>query len=107
MSYQVSPDLSKVTLNESDYVRSVLQNIAIILATRQGTVPLYREFGLPMRFVDKPMPVAKTLLVAEITEALAEYEPRAKVLNVDFVVDAATPGKLIPTVEVEINAEES
>ena len=39
MSYKVTAsDIGAVQLNETDTVRSVLQNIAIILSTRQGTV---------------------------------------------------------------------
>ncbi len=106
MSYKVSTrDLSNIKLNESDTVSSVMQNIAIILSTRQQTVPLYRGFGLPMQFVDKPIPVAKPMLIAEIMEAISEYEPRATVVNVTFETDESSPGRLIPTVEVEIKDE--
>lgn len=104
MSYKVSPkSLGSITLNERDTVKSVLQNTAIILSTRQQSVPLYRGFGLSGRFVDKPIPVAKSMMIAEIPEVIAEYEPRAKVVNVTFEEDENTPGKLIPIVEVEIN----
>ena len=101
MSYMVSSkNLGSITLNESDTVRSVLQNIAIILSTRQLSVPLYRDFGLPMQFIDKPMAAARPLLIAEIRDAIAEYEPRATVLNVTF--DDTSPGKLEAIVEVGI-----
>lgn len=106
MSYKVSAvDLSKIRLNERDVVASVLQNISIILATRQGSVPLYRDFGLPQKFVDKPLPVAKTLAISEVKEAVEEYEPRATVVNVTFLEDANDTGTLIPVVEVEINEQ--
>lgn len=106
MSYKVSAvDLSAVRLNESETVASVLQNIAIILQTRQGTVPMYREFGLPMNFLDKPIPVAKPMLYVEVKEAIEEFEPRAEVLDVAFEEDPSAPGRLIPTVEVEIRNE--
>ena len=106
MSYKVSTkDLSKITLNESDTVSAILQNIKIILSTRRQSVPLYRGFGLPMKFIDKPIPIAKTLLVSEIKEAIEEYEPRASVVDITFEVDESVPGKLIPTVEVEISDE--
>ena len=40
MTYKVSAvDVGTVKLNEQDTVSSVLQNIAILLSTRQGTVP--------------------------------------------------------------------
>lgn len=104
MSYKVSTtDLKRIVLNESETVASVLQNIAIILSTRAGSVPLYRAFGLPQKFVDRPVPVAKSMLYAEIKEAVEEYEPRAQVINVTFQEDTSAPGRLIPTVEVEIH----
>ena len=53
MSYKVTAsDIGAVQLNETDTVRSVLQNIGIILSTRLGSWPLYRGFGLPQKFVD-------------------------------------------------------
>lgn len=104
MTYQVSAaDAGTVRLNEPDTVASVLQNIAIILATRQGTVPLYRDFGLPMRFLDKPAHIAKPMIVSEVKEAIEKFESRATFVRVIFDEDASAPGRLIPTVEVGIN----
>lgn len=104
MSYKVTAaDLSRIRLNESDTVSSVLQNIAILIATRQGSVPLHREFGIPMNFVDKPIQIAQPLIAAEVREAIEAFEPRAKFIGVSFAADASVPGKLIPTVEVEIH----
>ena len=104
MRYQVTPaGLSAIKLSQSDTISSVLQTIAILLATRQGTVPLYREFGLPMRFLDQPIHIAKPMIVSEVKEAIETFEPRATFLRVLFDEDASTPGRLIPTVEVEIH----
>lgn len=106
MSYFVSTmDFGSITLNENDTVKSVLQNVKIILMTHQFSVPLYRNFGLPMQFVDRPMAAARPLLIAEINDAISEYEPRATVLNVSLETDMKVPGKLIATVEVEIKDE--
>lgn len=106
MSYTVSAtDLGKLRFNEVDTINSVLQNIAVILSTPKGTVPLYRDFGLDWRHLDKPMPVAKVLMISEVREAIERWEPRATVQNISFSVDPAQPGTLIPTVEVEINLE--
>jgi phage baseplate assembly protein W len=106
MNYIISTkDLGSITLNETDTVKSVLQNIRIILSTRQFSVPLYREFGLPMQFLDKPIPVAKVLLIAEIRDAITEFEPRANVLNVTVEIDENAPCKVHATVEVEIKDE--
>lgn len=107
MSYTVSAtDLTAIRLNEPDTVNSVLQNIAVILSTRKGSVPLYRDFGLNMEFLDKPAPVARVMMIAEVREAIERWEPRATVVGVSFSEDLSNPGLLIPTVEVEINREQ-
>lgn len=107
MAFTVSAtDLTHIRWSEEDTVNSVLQNIAIILSTPKGSVPLYREFGLDMTFIDKPIPVAKVLIIAEVTQAIQRWEPRATVKNVYPVEDVSHPGTLIPTVEVEISLEE-
>lgn len=107
MSYTVSAsDLNKLRFNEEDTLNAVLQNIAVILSTPKGSVPMYRDFGLDWSFLDKPIPVAKVLMVAPVREAIERWEPRASVLDVSFSEDPARPGVLIPTVEVEIDLEQ-
>lgn len=106
MSYKVSPiDLTAVSLNETDPVRSVLQNIAVILCTSLRTAPLYREIGLPAEAVDRPIPAAKPLLIAAVREAVERFEPRAEVVSVSFTEDPSQPGRLVPKVEVNILEE--
>lgn len=103
MAYVISSmDLRKITLNETDRIRSVLQNVSIILRTKKYTVPLYRQFGLSARLVDRPMGIVMPMLFAEIREAIEEYEPRAEVVDIRFDADAAQPGTLYPVVEVNI-----
>lgn len=97
-----SDDNSKISLCENDTVKSVLQNITVLMATRKGTVPMYREFGLEMDYIDKPIEVAKTLMMAEMAEAIEVFEPRAKLLNIDFVSCLDTPGKVVTILEVDI-----
>ena len=93
MSYQVSAtDLGNIRLNELEAVNAVLQNIALILATPKGSVPFYRDFGISAEFLDKPMPVAKVMMIG--------------VVNIGFAENPLEPGRLVPTVEVEISVEE-
>ena len=107
MSYTIKPqEHIKLTLNETDPIKSVIQNLSILLATKQGSCPLYRNFGLPMRFIDKPVEVAKTIMIAEIMDAVMEYEPHASIVNIGFAGDEDDPGKIIPTLEVEITDEQ-
>lgn len=106
MSYRVTTqDIGSITLNETDTVRSVLQNISIILRTRLGTVPLYRQFGTNYDFLDKPLNAASPMIYAEIKEAIEEFEPRAEVLSIRFIIHPDKPGVLIPEVEVMITDE--
>ena len=106
MSYFVSTkDVDNITLNETDIVKSVLQNIRMILTTRRLSVPLYRDFGLQMQFLDRPMIAARLLLITEIKDAISEYEPRANILSINLEVDSDIPGKLNATVEVDIKGE--
>lgn len=106
MRYTVSAaGAGTLRLNETDRIASVLQNITMILSTRKGSVPLYRDFGLPMDFVDKPLPVARVMMIAAVREAVEEWEPRAAVLDVTFDRGAEQMGKLVPVVEVEIDNE--
>lgn len=106
MGYKVTPDLSHISLNEQDTLTSILQNVAIILSTVKGTCPLYRQFGISAEYVDKPIPVAQVVMYADIKEAIEEYEPRVEVTGIDFAVSASEPGKLIPTVTVEVIGDE-
>lgn len=100
MSFKVTPgDLGEIQLNDQHPVRSVLQNVALILGTWRGTVPLYREFGITSKFVHKPIPAIKPMLYAEIRETVQRYEPRAEVIGVTF--EESVDG-LIPIVEVNI-----
>lgn len=107
MSYTVSAiDLATLSSNATaatDTVQSVLQNIAVILSTPKGTVPMYRDFGIDTRFLDSPIPTAELQMRSEIREMVEKWEPRATVKAITFSREAAADGKLIPIVEVEIH----
>lgn len=70
-----------------DPATEIKQNVALFLSTRRGTVPMYRGYGLPGDFLDKPTPAAKAMLTAAVVEGLREYEPRCRVTAVQFDED--------------------
>ena len=106
MSYKVNAaDLTHIRFNETDMLSSVLQNIAVILATPKGSVPLDREFGLSTTMLDKPTPIAQKALIAEVREAIERWEPRARFVSMRFEGRIDQPGTLWPIVEVEIIGE--
>ncbi len=88
------------TLCENDTAKSILQNITLIIGTKRGTVPMYREFGIPMAFLDRPAIVAATVLAAEVEEALERFEPRCTPKNIRC--EANELGEMVIILEVEI-----
>lgn len=70
------------SLCENDEQKSIMQNVSLLISTRKGTVPMYRNFGITMEFLDRPNSVAEALLTAEIAEGISEFEPRAKLVSV-------------------------
>lgn len=100
MKYRITPgSLGPLKINETDTVTSVLQNVAIILSTWEGTVPLYRDFGISAEYMHMPMPAARALLRAEIKEKVERFEPRVSVYGITFEENEK---KLTITLEVEI-----
>lgn len=102
-SYKVSAmESTALELGVPDTVKSVLQAIKIILTTPKGTVPMYRDFGVNMDFLDLPAPGAEQRARMEIREAIEAWEPRARVVSITFSREGQQSGTLIPTVEVEL-----
>lgn len=85
-------------------VEEVLQNVATIISTPRFTVPLARGLGLKQEFLDRPIQIAQTLIVADVLDAVEEYEPRAEVLSVTYEI-GDSPGKLIPVAKVEVKED--
>ena len=103
MGYRITAsEVGAIRLNETDTVKSILQNVSIILRTIKGSCPMYRGFGVDATLIDRPIPAAKVLLFSQIREAIEEYEPRVRVKSVDFDTRSEMQGALIPIVEVEI-----
>ena len=88
-------------------VMEILQNVRTILATRKGSVPLDRDFGISWDNVDQSLPAAKMLMRSEVIDAIERCEPRATVTSVDFAADVegAMDGVLKPIVTVQIGGE--
>lgn len=106
MTYSVTAtEPIKINLAPATVIEEIIQNLSMILQTAKNTAPLYRDFGISANYIDKPIPVAETLIVSEIYEAVEKYEPRAEIKNVHFERDEKA-GKIIPCLEVEINEDQ-
>lgn len=60
------------------------RQLALLLSTQVGTMPLDREFGIQMDHVDKPPEVVKSLYTAEVTKKVPQFIPRVRVYEVTW-----------------------
>ena len=80
-------------------VQDIAKCLRTLYSTPIGSQEGDRELGInPNIFVDKPLPVAKGLYVAEVTEKTASFEPRARVVRVDWLDSDVLHGVVIPKV---------
>ena len=67
----------------------IIRNVRTILLTPAGTCPLYRDFGLDMSWLDRPLDQAQNLCALAAMEAVEHWEPRIQVTRVSFDAEPA------------------
>ena len=97
--------LKEIDLAPANVHQAVLQNIAVILDTVQGSCPMFRDFGLPGSLYGRPQPVVENIMVGYLYDQIEEFEPRARVTDIQFEHDAVT-GRTIPIIYLEEVAED-
>ena len=108
MQIDVSARLEGIDFAPKDILTEIIQNVRTIISTTQFSVPLDRRFGIDGTVIDVPLPVAMARISAEVIRAITEYEPRCRVVSVDFESTVATDaeeGHLIPKVSIAIKDE--
>jgi len=77
------------SLVERDTIRSVQQNVKLVLSTPKGSDVHRPDFGSDLwRFIDQPLnAITLGRIKAEITDAIETWEPRVKVLSVQVSRD--------------------
>lgn len=84
--------------NSSD-AEDISRCLRTLYATRAGSQPLNRDFGLDWGFIDKPLPVAQQEFALEVILKTKKYEPRVKVKEVTYKLDG-TSGKMRPVISL-------
>ena len=102
MEYTIFGRPQQIDFAPPNVVEEVLQNVRTLISTKKMSVPLDRALGLDFSVLDRPLPAAQAGYRVEIIEAIRKYEPRAKVLRVDFD-GTAIDGHLIPKVTVRVD----
>lgn len=80
----------------------VIQNILTLLRTEKYSVPLHRELGLSMDYVDAPTVAAQAMIRSDLFEMIPKYEPRVKVERISFSRAEENVSTLIPKVQVSL-----
>lgn len=93
----------ELTLFPETTGQDVMQNLYCIINTVLGNVPLLRDYGLDMTFIDMPRQEAQVMLIAAIADAVRKYEPRCMINEITFADEVSEPEHLYPIVEVTIN----
>lgn len=74
------------------------RQLALLLSTVAGSMPLERELGLHIDFVDMPIGTVKSLYTAEVTRKVAQFIPWVRVQEISWTQSEA--GKLTPKVVI-------
>ena len=97
--FEIKADEKNINLSPATEIEEIMQNINTLLLTPKYSVPLDREIGIDMTFLDRPVLQAKAAISAEVYQVITKYEPRVIVERVSFAMDGE---KLIPQVQVKL-----
>lgn len=83
------------------------QCLRMIVTTMMYSVPLDRGFAQNGSFVDAPLPHAVAQRLADLTEAIEQYEPRVKVVNLrlsnpDAKLEDIMEGRVFPIIRFQL-----
>ena len=97
-------EIKEFNLMPQTTAEEVKQNIALLMDTEKGSVPLARELGVSWNSLDRPLPFAANDFTIDATEAVQDFEQRAEIKEVDCIVDPKN-GSLKARMEVEVTDE--
>lgn len=104
--YKVQGRIAKIAdslraLEESDR-RMALDNLQVLYGTHTGEQALDRDFGIDISTTDYPQESAQALLAAEYVRKTKMYEPRARVVRVEWTDSKAHDGNMTPKVVIDL-----
>lgn len=82
----------------SSELETIKRNLSALYETPAGTCPGDRNYGIDHSFIDYPIGTAKTLYALEVIEKTHDYEPRAKVKEINF--EDGAEGNLTPIINL-------
>lgn len=96
-------ELGAIATNADD----LNQCISTILLTPRGSLALDPEFASDLfDHVDKPLPVARPLVIRDTVEAIQKWEPRVDVKSVEVSIQEASLASLLVIVEWNVKVSD-
>ena len=80
----------------------IYRNLVVLYGTQAGEQALDRNFGIDAASIGSPQENAQALMAAEYVRKTQQYEPRARVLRVEWTASNSVQGSMIPKVVIEI-----
>ena len=82
--------------------QEVYRNLQVLYGTHTGEQALDRDFGIDISTTDYPQESAQALLAAEYVRKTKMYEPRARVVRVEWTDSKAHDGNMTPKVVIDL-----
>lgn len=82
----------------------ITQNLFTIISTFMDTVPLFRDFAIDRSILDNPINVVQAKYNNLIINKVKEYEPRVKIMDIDYSKSDFSIGKIVPVVNFKVIA---
>lgn len=95
----------KIDLSPNSVLDEVKQNVATIIATERGSVPYDRAFGIDRKPLDMPVNIGRAKMTADIVRTVRKYEPRARIIRIDWPSIDGVEGVSEPVAVIELIEE--
>ena len=97
------PEIEILPGTVHDDVRiEIFNNLQVLYGTQAGELALDRDFGIDANIIDCPQESAQALLAAEYVRKTRKYEPRARVVRMEWTAASLRDGKITPKVVIEL-----
>ena len=87
---------------DDERAAEIYRNLSVLYGTQTGEQALDRDFGIDINVVSAPQANAQSLLAAEYVRKTRRYEPRARVVRVEWSAGNSPDGNMTPKVVIEI-----
>lgn len=74
----------KITVANTEYAAELTRTLTTLFATRAGSQPADRDFGIDWGLLDELPEVAESLFALEAIKKVEKYEPRVEISDIVY-----------------------